>query len=40
MNTVVIHKFNGEIAELIINKQIYFNDDIFNDLNYKKWTLG
>ena len=39
MNTVVIHKFNGEIAELVINKQKHFNDDIFNDLKYKRGHL-
>ena len=39
MNTVVIHKFNGEIAELVINKQKHFNDDIFNDLKYKSGHL-
>ena len=39
MNTVVIHKFNGEIAELVVNKQTHFNDDIFNDLKYKSGHL-
>lgn len=40
MNTVVIHKFNGQIAELVINKRTYFNDDIFNDDKYKSGRLS
>ena len=40
MNTVVIHKFNGQISELVVNKKTYFNDDIYNDEKYKGGGLS